>query len=135
MHMRGSEAMRRVVVQSVLIVLALLVASPRAVNADPGSCRATIIDATAKHAQSSFRAFRDCQDRIVVGLLPDDTDCAARSTTSARLAHYDASLRRGIERACGGANASCNVADVGADADDLPGAIDFPSICPGFEGA
>jgi hypothetical protein len=117
-----------------LLALVLLIAGAQHANADPGRCRSAILDAAAKQAQKTLRALRECEDKIVAGAMPPGTDCAARAATSRQLDRFSSTLHRKIEGACGGQNHSCSVSDSGADADDSPAAIGFPTACPGFEG-
>jgi hypothetical protein len=126
---------RAFVVTHSLLAIALIVANSRDASAEPGRCRAAILAAAAKHAQSTLETLRGCEDKLVTGLLPQGTDCAARSVTNTRLNRFTSVLYGKVESACGGGNGACSVADTGEDADDLPAAIGFPSLCPGFEGS
>jgi hypothetical protein len=113
----------------------MIVVTGRDASAEPGQCRAAILNAAAKHAQSTQQALQSCEDKIAAGLLPQGTDCGVESVTNARLNKFGLVLYRKIESACGGGNGACSVADTGKNADDLPAAIGFPSVCPGFAGS
>src|SRR6185436_15104501 len=96
-------------------------------------CQAAITKKSAAFVQARLAALQQCRTKILTGKLagicPDDDAKTTQKITGALQ-----KMRDGIAKACGGKNKTCNLADVGADADLPRIAIGFPPLCPGFEG-
>ncbi len=116
-----------------LLAAALALATSTA-HAEAVKCRRAIAKAASQLAQAEIGALAKCEQAVLRGTLPAETDCHADPKAAAALAKARGKLDASIARACGGANKTCNAADTGNDADDALGAIGWDiGTCPGFE--
>jgi 6-phosphogluconolactonase (cycloisomerase 2 family) len=111
------------VVVSIAIGLILWVVA--IANAEPAKCRLAVLQASAAYSRVTLAAREACEDKLLAGKSVPCPDPAAVAKATAK-------LEATIAKACGGKNKICAASDVGADADDPPSAIGFPSVCPAF---
>jgi len=124
--------------RSLRFVLAVLsIASLLAVSASAETvkCRGAISAASAAYFQARAKTLQKCREGIVKGniVLGPSEVCATRPKVAATITKAATKLATTIAKACGGANATCNAADTGPDADDAPASLGYGGTCPNFE--
>jgi len=121
------------------IVAAVLIALPA--SAPPAAakqltCRASIIKAGGSLAHVRLRALQQCEDQIVRGRRPIETDCRTDARTTARIVKAVKRLRATLDSKCGGKNKLCSLADTGVATDDALDSIGWDiGTCPDLENA
>src|SRR5687767_9931737 len=106
----------RMRVVSAAVVAMLLAAS--AAYAEPLACQRAIAKAGVLFTRATTKALTKCELAKRAGKLPPDIACAADLPTTVTIGRAEEKLRSAVAKACGGKNAVCDAADLGADADD-----------------
>lgn len=105
---------------------ALALACSKESSADVARCRESVVAATARFAQVRAKAFAKCRGDVVSGKLDPGTDCHANAKVTTTVGAGEAKLRASIDRACGGADRTCDGND-----DESLGDYGFGSgVCP-----
>jgi cysteine-rich repeat protein len=119
------------IVRAGVVVVGVLAVAGASARADALGCRRAIAKEAARFAATRVQAVARCEGLIVRGRLPVLTACAGEPRTATVIARATAKLRRGLDRACGGADRTCGT---GGD-DESPAALGWPALCPDFEAA
>jgi len=119
--------MRQTSIVALVLVATAAVLATTSVHAEPQKCRLGVLKASAAYTRAALAIRARCEEALFKGKNVPCPDPAA-------LAKAGRKLEAALAKACGGANKTCNVADVGADADDLPSVIGFPPDCPSYTG-
>ena len=104
-------------------------------GAKPLVCTTAISRASAAFVQARTKLLQKCRDGVLKGTitLAPGTSCRDRPQVVAAVTKAHSKLETAIAKTCGGKNKTCSAADVGADADDAPATVGFPSTCPNLE--
>ncbi len=118
------------VMRGVLCVVAIMACHAHEVRADAAKCRKAILAEGTTYLQGRLAAVRKCEDAVLKGKFPADTNCTLEAKAAAGISKARARLQGKIAKACGGDDGDCTtVADNEALAD-----LGWSGGCPNIEG-
>ena len=98
------------------------------------ACERAIVKEAGGLARTRAQALAKCEADKQAGKVPLAADCLTATKAGPKIAKAEQRLAERVGKACGGANKTCNSADIGPDADaSLPEIGWGALLCPGFE--